>query len=99
VLSNHGDEDWFDVLQPAHVALQAGPGGIRLGARLPHPGLIRAVATTAPAADASAACAGCAIDVGVLRAGEVVTIEDLRTDPRSRPSGTVWCAGRSYPVE
>jgi len=99
VLANRGDEDWFDVLRPAHITVQAGPGGIRLGTRLPHPGLIRAVATSAAGADPAAAPTGCTIDIGVLRAGEVVTIEDLRTDPRSRPSGTVWCAGRSYPVE
>ncbi len=99
VLANHGDEDWFDVMQPAHVALQAGLGGIRLGSRLPHPGLIRATTTHEPGVDGASARLGCAIDIGVLRAGEVVTIEDLRSDPRDRPSGTVWCAGRVYPVE
>jgi hypothetical protein len=98
VLANRGDEDWFDVMQPAHIDLTAEQGGIRLGGRLPHPGLIRAVATHETGADAAPRL-GCAIDIGVLRAGEVVTIEDLHADPRCRPSGTVWCAGRRYPVE
>jgi hypothetical protein len=98
VLSNRGDEDWFDLVKPAHVSLQAERSGIRLGERLPHPGLIRATVTYEPSASTGPRI-GCAIDIGVLRAGEVVTIEDLRTDPHSRPSGTVWCAGRSYPVE
>ncbi len=93
VLANRGDEDWFDVMAPAHISLQ---GGIRLGARLPHPGLIRAVDVDDGGALARR---GCAIDIGVLRAGEVVTIEDLRSDPRTHPHGTVWCAGRLYPVE
>ncbi len=98
VLTNRGDEDWFDLQRPVHVTLQADAGGIRLGSRLPHPGLIRAVATGGPASDGSTRL-GCDIDVGVLRAGEVVTIEDLHTDVHTRPHGTVWCDGRSYPVE
>jgi hypothetical protein len=99
VLANHGDEDWFDVLRPAHVTVHAGSGGIHLGGRLPHPGLIRAIATYEHGVDAASTRACCAFDIGVLRAGEVVTIEDLLADPHSRPSGTVWCAGRSYPIE
>ena len=99
VLSNRGDEDWFDVASPAHIAIHASHGGIHLGAHVPHPGLIRAQVTSETPSGSASPVSACAIDVGVLRAGDVVTIEDLSVDPGCTPIGTIWCRGRSSEVD
>ena len=99
VLSNRGDEDWFDVASPAHIAIHASHGGIHLGAHVPHPGLIRAQVTSETPTGSASPVSACAIDVGVLRAGDVVTIEDLSVDPGCTPIGTIWCRGRSSEVD
>jgi hypothetical protein len=99
ILSNRGDEDWFNVAEPAHIILEADRTGIRPGSQSPNPGLIRMSSTHQASTARGGVSTSCIIDVGVLRAGDVVTIADLSTEPGSTPKGIVWCAGRSYPVE
>lgn len=81
IVSNQGDEDFLDFAEPARVLVHA-PGATIQATRLPAYG--HAIAREVTAADGRRE----ALDlyIGLLRAGEVLTIEDLQiTAPDGEP--------------
>ena len=77
IVANRGDEDFIDFAHPARVLVQA-PGASIQAARLPDYG--HAIAREVTTADGRRE----ALDlyIGLLRAGEVLTIEDLHITTR-----------------
>lgn len=97
IVSNQGDEDFVDFTQPARVLIQA-PGATIQATRLPDSGF--AIAREVQSDNGRHE----ALDlyIGLLRAGEILTIEDLliTTADGSTPrvQGVVEQAGRSHPI-
>lgn len=96
IVSNQGDEDFIDFTNPARVLIQV-PGAEIQATRLPADGFaIAREVTTAGRRD------GLDLYIGLLRAGEVLTIEDLLiTTPDGTPpriSGVAQQGGRSVPI-
>jgi len=94
IVSNQGDEDFFDFAQPARVLIQA-PGAELKAHRLPDFGSVIAREVTSDNGHREALD----LYIGLLRAGEVLTIEDLLiTTPDGREPrlhGVVQQNGRS----
>lgn len=94
IVANQGDEDFLDFSAPARVVIQA-PGAEIQATRLPDYGfaIAREVQNTNGKREALD------LYIGLLRAGETLTIEDLRiSTPDGRPpriSGTIQQEGRS----
>lgn len=96
IVSNQGDEDFIDFTNPARVLVQA-PGAEIQATRLPADGFaIAREVTTAGRRD------GLDLYIGLLRAGEVLTIEDLLITTKDgnppRINGVVQQGGRSVPI-
>ena len=94
IVSNQGDEDFLDFTNPARVVIQAVGAELR-ATQLPGYGF--AIARELPSADGKHD--GLELFLGLLRAGEVLTIEDLQitTTDGSAPriQGVVQQNGRS----
>lgn len=94
IVSNQGDEDFLDFTHPARVVIQA-PGAELRATQLPGYGFT--VARELPTADGKHD--GLELYVGLLRAGEVLTIEDLLITTKDgsgpRIHGVVQQNGRS----
>jgi hypothetical protein len=97
IVSNQGDEDFVDFAQPARVLIHV-PGATIQATRLPDYGHVIAREVTTPDGRREALD----LYIGLLRAGEVLTIEDLLiTTPDGQPSrinGTVQQGGQSRPL-
>lgn len=97
IVSNQGDEDFIDFTNPARILIQA-PGAEIQATRLPDSGF--AIAREVKSDNGRQE----ALDlyIGLLRAGEILTIEDLliTTKDGSEPriDGVVQQAGRSQPL-
>lgn len=98
IVSNQGDEDFLDFSQPARVLIQA-PGAEIKAHRLPDFGSVIAREVTSDTGRREAFD----LYIGLLRAGEVLTIEDLlitTTDGRApRIEGIVQQAGQVRPLQ
>lgn len=93
IVANPGDEDFLDFTAPARVVLTASNGTVQ-ATRLPNYGF----AVGRPTTDGRSV----ELYLGLLRAGEVFTIEDLRLDPRGTGTpvlhGTLTWNGRTIPL-
>ncbi len=94
IVSNQGDEDFLDFANPARVVIQAAGAELR-ATQLPGDGF--AIARELPTADGKHD--GLELCLGLLRAGEVLTIEDLQITTKDgsapRIQGGVQQNGRS----
>ncbi|MBA3699020.1 MAG: DUF3142 domain-containing protein [Planctomycetes bacterium] len=97
IVSNQGDEDFLDFTNPARVLIQV-PGAEITAHRLPDFGSISAREVTSNNGQREALD----LYIGLLRAGEVLTIEDLlisTPDGRTpRIDGVVQQGGQSRPL-
>jgi hypothetical protein len=93
IATNAGDEDFLDFATPARVLLTASDGALS-ATRLPNYGF----AIARPTPDGR----GVELYLGLLRAGETFTIEDLRLDAHGarQPAlhGTLTWGGRTIPL-
>jgi hypothetical protein len=97
IVTNQGDEDFMDFTTPARVVIQA-PGAEIQATRLPDYGFAIAREVQNP----NGTNDGLDLYIGLLRAGETLTIEDLRISTADgktpRISGVVQQDGRSSPL-